>query len=141
MTPAEALDKCNDLKARFNSAFSAVDKDAIEAMYREVLARRFTPTSCQSCYHDALLEIYHHLKKYGKMAEKCDYSLRAGFIISCPNFRAGTIYTNDNLTNEVAAEYLEMFPNNADMFQAVPEMPVSNGDSSQKRTERKRNKL
>ena len=89
MTPAEALDKCNDLKARFNSAFSAVDKDAIEAMYSEVLARRFTPTSCQSCYHDALLEIYHHLKKYGKMAEKCYYSLRGGFIIICTYIRSG----------------------------------------------------
>lgn len=54
------------------------------------------------------------------MAEKCNYRLRAGFIINCPSFKEGKIFTNDNLTDDIAADYLKQFPNMADMFQAIP---------------------
>ena len=57
------------------------------------------------------------------MAKKCSYRLRAGFIINCPTFRSGKIFTNDNLTDEVAAEYLKQFPAMAEMFQAIPAGP------------------
>lgn len=55
------------------------------------------------------------------MAKKCNYRLRAGFIISCPDFRNGKIFTNDNLTDSVAKEYLAKYPKMEKMFQTLPE--------------------
>ncbi len=42
--------------------------------------------------------------------------MRAGFIIACPAFHNGKIYSNANLTDEVAEEYLAMFPNQRQYF-------------------------
>lgn len=116
----QAISLTQDLRGRFDAPFSSYDKNTIEQLYYEVLGKEFKPTSCQQCYHDALIEIYVYLKKYGKMKEKCNYRMRAGFIINCPTFHNGKVYTNDNLTDEVAAEYLKQFPKNVDMFQQVP---------------------
>ena len=109
-----------ELRGRFDAPFSSSDKAHIVRLYWEVLGKEFKPTTCQQCYHDALIEVYLYLKKYNKMKEKCNYRMRAGFIISCPRFANGKIYTNDNLTDEVAEEYLAQFPKNVDMFQQLP---------------------
>ena len=109
-----------ELKGRFEAPFSSSDKAHIVRLYWEVLGKEFKPTSCQQCYHDALIEVYLYLKKYNKMKDKCNYRMRAGFIISCPRFANGKIYTNDNLTDEVAEEYLAQFPKNVEMFQQLP---------------------
>ena len=58
------------------------------------------------------------------MREKCDYHMRAGFIIRCGDFDGGEIYTNANLTNDVARRYLERFPNKRKMFDRIPEEPA-----------------
>ena len=47
--------------------------------------------------------------------------MRAGFIIRCGDFDNGEIYTNANLTNDVARRYLERFPHKRDMFDVIPE--------------------
>jgi len=109
-----------ELRGRFDAPFSSSDKAHIVRLYWEVLGKEFKPTSCQQCYHDALIEVYLYLKKHNKMKEKCNYRMRAGFIISCPRFANGKIYTNDNLTDEVAEEYLAQFPKNVEMFQQLP---------------------
>lgn len=54
------------------------------------------------------------------MAEKSNYRLRAGFIIHNPNFHNGFVYNNDNLTDKVAAEYLEQFPGMKPYFAQLP---------------------
>lgn len=59
------------------------------------------------------------------MREKCDYHMRAGFIIRCGDFDGGEIYTNANITNDVAKRYLERFPQKRVMFDRIPaETPV-----------------
>ena len=121
MTVEEAYTKIEELKGCYDSPFSNSDKESIEELYYEVLGKSFVPTSCQQCYHDALIEVYVYLKKNGKMAEKCNYRLKAGAIICCPNFNNGEVYCNDNLTDEVAAEYLEQFPEQEALFQQLPE--------------------
>lgn len=128
MTYQEALDQSEMLKAHLNGAFSALEKAQIETLYGEVLGKQFKRTSCQRCYHDALIEIILYLRKEGKMKEKCNYSLRAGFIIHCPTFHNGKIYTNDNLTDEVAKAYLEAFPNQKPMFAKIPEKVANVAD-------------
>lgn len=110
-----------ELRGRFDAPFGSTDKSTIENLYYEVLGKDFVPTSCQQCYHDGLIEIYHYIKKYGKMAEKLNYRLKAGAIINCPAFMGGRVFTNDNLTDEIAENYLKEFPNNVDLFQKVPE--------------------
>lgn len=117
MTYDECLAKAEGLKARFNRSFTTSDKADIVQMYSEVLGKTFRPTTCQQCYHDALIEIYLCLKKNRSMKKSCRYKLRAGFIISCPTFREGQIFSNANLTDEVAEEYLALFPKRADMFE------------------------
>lgn len=121
MTYDEAVLLCNDLRGRYDAPFSNLDKKSIERLYGEVLGKTFKPTNCQNCYHDALIEIILYLKREKRMAEKSNYRLRAGYIINNPHFRGGRIFTNDNLTDAIAAEYLEMFPANTKMFQQMPE--------------------
>lgn len=119
MTYDEALNICRELRTRYDAPFSTSDKQLIERLYEAVFLERMRPTSCQSCYHDALIRIYTYLKREGKMRKKCNYRLRAGFIIKCPLFMNGKIFTNYNLTDEVAEAYLAMFPKNASLCERI----------------------
>lgn len=121
MVYKEARKLVEDLKGRFDQPFDHSDKQLIETLYFEVLRKEFKPTTCQQCYHDALVEIYCYLKKYRKMKTKCNYRLRAGFIIQCPDFYHGKTFTNENLTDKVAREYLTKYPKQEEMFQQIPE--------------------
>lgn len=120
MTYKEATAKVVELKARFDSPFDATDKAVIETLYFEVTRKRFVPTTCQQCYHDALIEIYLKLKKEKAMPKQCNYVMKAGFIISCPDFYNGKIFTNENLTDKVAHEYLTKYPQMEKYFQKIP---------------------
>lgn len=120
MTYEEATAKVGELKARFDSPFDATDKAVIETLYFEVTRKRFVPTTCQQCYHDALIEIYLKLKKEKAMPKQCNYVMKAGFIISCPDFYHGKIFTNENLTDKVAHEYLTKYPHMESYFQKIP---------------------
>lgn len=120
MTYEEATAKVEELKARFDSPFDATDKAVIETLYFEVTRKRFVPTTCQQCYHDALIEIYLKLKKEKAMPKTCNYAMKAGFIISCPDFYHGKIFTNENLTDKVAHEYLKKYPHMESYFQKIP---------------------
>nr|DAI80622.1 MAG TPA: hypothetical protein [Caudoviricetes sp.] len=116
----EATAKVGELKERFDSPFDASDKAVIESLYFEVTRKRFVPTTCQQCYHDALIEIYSKLKKEKAMPKQCNYAMKAGFIISCPDFYRGKIFTNENLTDKVAHEYLTKYPHMESYFQKIP---------------------
>nr|DAZ49843.1 MAG TPA: hypothetical protein [Caudoviricetes sp.] len=120
MTYKEATAKVGELKERFDSPFDATDKAVIETLYFEVTRKRFVPTTCQQCYHDALIEIYLKLKKEKAMPKTCNYAMKAGFIISCPDFYHGKIFTNENLTDKVAHEYLTKYPHMESYFQKIP---------------------
>ena len=128
MTYEEAVALCDGLRTRVDEPFAPSDKATIERLYAEAVGRDFRPTSCQMCYHDALIEIYHTLKRNRKMAEKCNYRLRAGYLINSPTFRGGAIYSNDNLTDEVAEEFLTAFPERVDMFQQLPKAEEKDTD-------------
>lgn len=133
MTKSEANKIIEELRGRFDAPFSSADKDMIEKLYSEVLGKNFVPTSCQQCYHDALIECYLWLKSGKKMAEKMNYRLKAGAIINCPAFQGGKIYTNDNLSDKVAADFLAKYPQQVDLFQKLPDMKVSENDDAYKR--------
>lgn len=109
----------DELKARFDAGFSSSDKECISELYREVLCKELKRTNCNDCYRDALIEVYNYLKREKKMKEKCAYSLLAGVIIQ--DFENGKVYTNANLTDEVAENYLKRFPKQIQMFAKNPE--------------------
>lgn len=123
MTFEQCVAKSEELRAKFSKSFSSSEKAVIVQMYSEVLGKTFRPTTCQQCYHDALIEIYLYLRKNKSMKKKCNYRLRAGFIISCPTFHNGQIFSNENLTDKIAEEYLQLFPQKAAMFDKAAEMP------------------
>lgn len=120
MTYEQAKGYAADLKARFDAPYSASDKALIERLYMAVLRRTFVKTTCQQCYHDAVVEIYLYLKNNKTMKEQCNYQLRAGFVISCPDFYGGKIFTNANLTDKVAEAYLDKYPKAEDYFAVMP---------------------
>lgn len=125
----------DELRGRFDAPFNQADKDAIERTYKAVIGRTFVQTSCQQCYHDAVVEIYHHIKKNGKMAEVKKYNLKAGAIINCPNFQEGKVFSNENLTDEVAAEYLNEYPDQVGLFETYgnpEEDDATNGNKGKK---------
>ena len=121
MTYNEALDRVEELRGHGNAPFSVEQKRLIANLYPEIMGKPFRRTACQRCYHDAVIEMAVKLRKEQKMREKCDYHMRNGFIIRCGDFDNGQIYTNANLTNDVARRYLERFPNKRVMFDRMPE--------------------
>lgn len=120
MTLQQAHTYVEELRGRFDAPFSLSDKELIVRLTAEVLGKVFRPTTCQQCYHDQLIVIYTHLKRYNTMAEKKQYRLRAGAFIQCPTFHDGKVFTNATLTDEIAAEYLQAFPNRKNLFQQIP---------------------
>jgi len=124
MTYEEALTIVEELRGRSFAPFSLEDKQTIARLYPEITGKTFRKTACKRCYQDAVIEMAVKLRKEQKMREKCDYHMRAGFIIRCGDFDNGQIYTNANLTNDVAKRYLERFPNKRNMFDRIPEEPA-----------------
>lgn len=98
---------------------SSSNKLDIELMYREVLGKESIKTSCNDCYHDAVIEMYIHLKKTGKMKDKSNYILKNGVVLQ-KEFGSGDMYTNANITDEVAENYLADNPKGIMFFSGYP---------------------
>lgn len=118
MTAEEVKGRLSDLNRGYNSPYSSAERAAIEELYSEVFGRRLTGCRCNNRWHDAVLEIYSHIKRNGKMKEKCNYKLRAGVVLQIAG--STEIYTNDNLTDEVAAAFLKEHPQAVGRFEVVP---------------------
>ena len=104
---------------RGQTALSTFDKSDIELMYREVLGKDFVKTSCNDCYRDAVIEMYLYLKRTGNMKEKSNYTLKNGVLLQT-EFGSNTMYTNANLTDEVAENYLTKNPKGEIFFASMP---------------------
>ena len=74
-------------------------------------------------------------RKFASVPEKSNYKLRAGVILQIAG--SSEIYTNDNLTDEVAAAFLKEHPNATGRFEVIPtakkdaEAPKAGGESSE----------
>lgn len=76
----EVVDKLKELGDL--PSYSSSDKSEIERLYKEVLGKEFTKTSCNDCYRDAVIEMTVYIKKNNRMKEKCNYILK---MVSCFN--------------------------------------------------------
>lgn len=54
------------------------------------------------------------------MKEKSEYKLKNGVLLQM-EFGSSNFYTNDNLTNDIAEEYLAKYPDNANYFSKMPD--------------------
>lgn len=116
MGVSEAINRLEELRGA--STLSNSDKSDIALLYSFVLGKTFVKTSCSDCYRDAIIEMYLFLKKNGKMKEKSNYSLKAGALIQ--DAFGGNMYTNDNLTDEVAEKFLASNPKGIAFFASQP---------------------
>ena len=135
MTLRDAKREITGLRERYGAPYNSTDKDLIERLYWEVLGKVFMPTSCQTCYHDAVIEINLQLKNHNSMAAERKYLLKAGAIINSPVFDDGKIYSNANLTDDVAKRYLEEFPESVGMFQRLPDETAEEPKKTAKETD------
>lgn len=117
----EVIEVVNRLKELGSVAsLSSSDKSEIESLYALVLDKKFVRTSCSDCYRDAVIEMIVYLKKNGKMKEKSDYGLKNGVVLQM-EFGSSEMYTNANLTDEIAEKYLEKYPDNIKYFSKNPD--------------------
>ena len=124
MTEQEALAELNDLRGLADTGSLAVAKERVEKLYFAVLGKHLRRCRCRNILQDALLEIYTKLRKKDKKTmdpNKATAKLVNGVVI----FWKGNHYTNSNLTDEVAREFLASFPQRKDWFYALPSATTS----------------
>ncbi|MDR2087115.1 MAG: hypothetical protein LBP72_08060 [Dysgonamonadaceae bacterium] len=98
--------RLEEMKARIH-ALSPSDKKFIEETQIQVLRRPFVRTTCGECYKDALIEMCIYLQKNKLMAQS-NYALVAGVILHSADYP--DVYTNANLTDEIAEQRLKENP-------------------------------
>ena len=119
MTREEAINLFNELSGVVGqpSIPEAVKQD-VRRLYRYVTGEPLKQCNCPDLYSDAIIVIRLKLKTMSE--KKQSYQLKRGVVIQ----PAGTnqAYTRDNLTDEVAREYLKKHPNKANLFDVIPEV-------------------
>lgn len=118
MEVTEVIERLKELGGVTSLSFS--EKAEVEGLYHDVLDKTFVRTSCNDCYRDAIIEMSVYLKKHGKMKEKRAYKLKSGVLLQM-EFGSPDFYTNENLTDDIAEEYLKKYPDNVGYFAELPE--------------------
>lgn len=118
MTVSEAYNTLLAL-SRACLPYSSAEESIISNLYTEVTGKKVRDCNCRDKWRDAVIEALLYLKKHKAMREKCDYKLRAGVILHISG--SSEVYTNDNLTNEVAEKFLKDNPNAVGRFAVIPQ--------------------
>ena len=118
MEVTEVIDRLKELGGM--ASLSLQEKAEVEGLYYDVLDKTFVRTSCNDCYRDAIIEMSVYLKKHGKMKEKREYKLKSGVLLQM-EFGSPDFYTNENLTDDIAEEYLKKYPDNVGYFAELPD--------------------
>ena len=95
----------------------ALVRERVDRLYWAVCRKHLRTCKCKNVEKDALLEIYaklmYHQKTNTTMAQA---RLVRGVVLQWK----GNHYTNSNLTDEVAREFLASFPQRKDWFEILP---------------------
>jgi len=95
----------------------ALVKERIDRLYWAVCHKHLRTCKCKDKYKDALVEIYAKLMYHKKTNTTMAHSrLVNGVVLQWK----GAHYTNSNLTDEVAREFLASFPQRKDWFAELP---------------------
>lgn len=123
MTEQEAQAELMILRGLATSGHDlALVRERIDRLYWAVCRKHLRKCNCKDKYKDALLEIYaklmYHKKTNTTMAQS---RLVRGVVLQW----RGNHYTNSNLTDEVAREFLASFPQRKDWFATLPSATTS----------------
>lgn len=118
MTVDEAKTLLEQLNRGYNGPYSVEERAIIERLYANVLGKPIRGCRCPDKWHDAVIEALVYIKKNGKMKEKSNYILRAGVVLQIEG--SSKVYTNDNLTDDVAAAFLKEHPQAVGRFEVIP---------------------
>ena len=95
----------------------ALIRERIDRLYWAVCHKHLKTCKCKDKYKDALLEIYAKLTYHKKInTTMAQARLVRGVVLQWE----GNHYTNSNLTDEVAREFLASFPQRKDWFEILP---------------------
>ena len=95
----------------------ALVRERIDRLYWAVCRKHLRKCRCKNVEKDALLEIYAKLKYHHKTNKTmAQAKLVNGVVLKWQ----GNHYTNANLTDEVAREFLTAFPMRKDWFAELP---------------------
>lgn len=121
MTNEEALRLYNEVSGVVGYApIPETIKCDIRRLYKHFVGEPLKRCNCPDMYNDALLLITLKIKKMATNEQK--YRLKRGVVIQLSG--TNEVYTRDNLTDEVAREYLAKFPKKAKLFDVIPEEPT-----------------
>ena len=95
----------------------ALVKERIDRLYWAVCRKHLRTCKCKDKYKDALFEIYAKLMYH----QKTNTTMAQAKLVNRVVLRVGgTHYTNANLTDEVARQFLAAFPMRKDWFAVLP---------------------
>ena len=118
MTEQEAQAELMILRGLASSGNNlALVRERIDRLYWAVCRKHLRTCQCKNVEKDALLEIYAKLKYHQKTnTTMAQARLVNGVVLQWK----GNHYTNSNLTDEVAREFLASFPQRKDWFAELP---------------------
>lgn len=114
----EVMTTLESMRSRFNDGFSTLDRAYLDRLHYDIFGRDITNRGCSDCYRDAFILILNYLKKNKAMPQKSNYRLKPGAVIQF--FGKSAIYSNPNLTDEIAEKYLGLNSDNKRMFSELP---------------------
>jgi hypothetical protein len=100
----------------------------LDALYMQVCGKHIRDCKCKDRWSDALIEVRVTLNKLKKMAMAgTKYRLRVGVVLH--DFEKNEAYTNANLTDKIAREYLKKYPQQASLFEVIPAQKETKQDA------------
>lgn len=99
----------------------ALVKERIARLYLAVCNKTLKKCNCKDKYRDALYEIYYTLRYYENNME--EFNTTAKLVNGVVLFVDGKHYSNNNLTDEVARNFLAKFPQRKNWFSVLPNEP------------------
>lgn len=118
LTYSETMATLLEMKGRHDDGFSSSDRLFIKEAYELLYGKPIKNTACSNCYRDAYILIYTKLKKDGTMPKEKKFILLNGVLLHALN---GQVFTNSNLTDEIAMDALNENPNRLDLFSKYPD--------------------
>lgn len=104
-----------------NTQALATFRERTAALYWAVCRKTLPSCNCRDKWTDALVEIYRKLQQLKTTDTMEQLNTKAQLVRGVVLFWKGNHYTNANLTDEVAREFLAAFPQRAIWFAVKPE--------------------
>ena len=129
MTIDEAKTELNELRGFAAKGGLAVVRGRIDALYFEICGKHLRNCKCKNVEEDALAEIYARLRTNETKGIKTMAKARLvnGVVLQWK----GCHYTNANITDDIAREFLNAFPQRSDWFAVLPEDEANSIDTSE----------